>query len=418
MALDPNFPTRPYVYVLYSYDDVLGDSAPAPRWGTPGVTSDPCPTPPGPTTDGCVTERSHFAAPGGWERDDRIGTGARRGLVRPVPDALDRHGRVRADGALYASGGDGAERRRRRLRTEGSPVNPCGDPPGGVGAVLTPPTAEGGALRSQDLRTTGDPDERSTGRSSGSILRRGLHSPRTRWLRSSDANARRIIAYGLRNPFRFAFRPGTNEIWVGDVGWIRLGGDQHDRESRPTRGRELRLAVLRGSESPGRLRRGESQHLREPLRDTERRDEPVLRLQPRQQGRHRRVVPDGQLIDLGNGVRVRADERSYPACVPGRAVLRRLLAQLHLGDEEGRERRSRERALSRRSIADASSPVDLEFGPGGDLYYVDLNGGTIRRITYSRRRERPPAGTTYLCDLELDVDDERLGAGREGQEQR
>ena len=27
------------------------------------------------------------------------------------------------------------------------------------------------------------------------------------------------IAYGLRNPFRFAFRPGTNEIWLGDVGW-------------------------------------------------------------------------------------------------------------------------------------------------------------------------------------------------------
>ena len=25
----------------------------APRWGTPGVLSDPCPTPPGPTADGC-----------------------------------------------------------------------------------------------------------------------------------------------------------------------------------------------------------------------------------------------------------------------------------------------------------------------------------------------------------------------------
>ncbi len=40
---------------------------------------------------------------------------------------------------------------------EGNPLNPCGDPPGGVGATLTPPTAEGGWLRSQDLRTTGDP---------------------------------------------------------------------------------------------------------------------------------------------------------------------------------------------------------------------------------------------------------------------
>jgi hypothetical protein len=47
MALDPNFPATPYVYVLYTYDHVLGSTAPAPRWGTPGVYSDPCPTPPG-----------------------------------------------------------------------------------------------------------------------------------------------------------------------------------------------------------------------------------------------------------------------------------------------------------------------------------------------------------------------------------
>ena len=36
---------------------------------------------------------------------------------------------------------------------------------------------------------------------------------------TGDANARRIVAYGLRNPFRIATRPGTNEVWVGEVGW-------------------------------------------------------------------------------------------------------------------------------------------------------------------------------------------------------
>ena len=54
MALAPNFPANPYVYVLYTYDHELGSTAPAPRWGTPGVYSDPCPTPPGATGDGCV----------------------------------------------------------------------------------------------------------------------------------------------------------------------------------------------------------------------------------------------------------------------------------------------------------------------------------------------------------------------------
>jgi hypothetical protein len=34
----------------------------------------------------------------------------------------------------------------------------------------------------------------------------------------ADANARRIIAFGLKNSFRFTFRPGTNEVSLGDVG--------------------------------------------------------------------------------------------------------------------------------------------------------------------------------------------------------
>src|SRR5690606_31591079 len=36
---------------------------------------------------------------------------------------------------------------------------------------------------------------------------------------STDQVKRRVIAYGMRNQFRFAFRPGTRELWVGDVGW-------------------------------------------------------------------------------------------------------------------------------------------------------------------------------------------------------
>ena len=70
---------------------------------------------------------------------------------------------------------------------------------------------------------------------------------------SADPNARRIIAYGLRNPFRFTFRPGTHELWVGDVGWSTW--EEINRISDPTdaRRRELRLALLRGRRhaSPG-----------------------------------------------------------------------------------------------------------------------------------------------------------------------
>ena len=66
LALDPAFPAKPYVYVLYTYDHVLGSAAPAPRWGTAGASSDSCPTPPGPT-DGRL-RRQRAALPAAGER--------------------------------------------------------------------------------------------------------------------------------------------------------------------------------------------------------------------------------------------------------------------------------------------------------------------------------------------------------------
>jgi hypothetical protein len=35
----------------------------------------------------------------------------------------------------------------------------------------------------------------------------------------ADANRSKVFDYGLRNPFRFAFQPGSGEIFIGDVGW-------------------------------------------------------------------------------------------------------------------------------------------------------------------------------------------------------
>ena len=39
MALDPEFPATPYVYVLYTHDAAIGGTAP--RWGTPGSSPTP-----------------------------------------------------------------------------------------------------------------------------------------------------------------------------------------------------------------------------------------------------------------------------------------------------------------------------------------------------------------------------------------
>jgi glucose/arabinose dehydrogenase len=165
MTLDPNFPTQPYVYVLYAYDHILGSTATGPRWGTAGVIDDPCPTPPGPTTDGCTVSGrlSRLTAAG------NVMTGTEQVLIEDWCQQYPSHSigslEFGPDGALYASGGDGASfdfadygQAGGTLPNTTNPITPknvCGDPPVPVGGTQVASTGEGGALRSQDLRTRG-----------------------------------------------------------------------------------------------------------------------------------------------------------------------------------------------------------------------------------------------------------------------
>ena len=55
------------------------------------------------------------------------------------------------DGALYASAGEGASFTFTDYGQDGTPLNPLGDPPVGIGGLQTPPT-RGGRTRSQSLR--------------------------------------------------------------------------------------------------------------------------------------------------------------------------------------------------------------------------------------------------------------------------
>jgi glucose/arabinose dehydrogenase len=230
LALDPSFPTNPYIYVLYTYDAVPGGTAP--RW------NDACPTPPGPTTDGCVVQGrlARLTISGNTATNEQV---LIQGWCQQFPSHSIGDLRFGTDGTLYVSGGEGANFGNADYGQFGgslsgtpTPANPCGDPPGSVGTKLTAPTAEGGALRSQSpRRAAGEPASLD-----GAVLRvdpaTGAGLATNPQGSSSDANLRRIVAYGFRNPFRFTLRPGTNELWIGDVGWSDW--EEVNRDQNPT----------------------------------------------------------------------------------------------------------------------------------------------------------------------------------------
>jgi glucose/arabinose dehydrogenase/PKD repeat protein len=389
MALAPNFPVDPYVYVLYTYDHELGSSAPAPRWGTPGVYSDPCPTPPGATGDGCLVSArlSRLQASGNTM------TGTERVLVEDWCQQYPSHsiGTVEfgRDGALYASGGDGASFNFVDYGQDGSPLNPCGDPPGVPGSGLTPPTAEGGSLRSQDLRTAGDPVSLD-----GSVIRvdpaTGDGLPDNPLAASADPNAQRIIAFGLRNPFRFTARPGTDELWVGDVGWsaweeINVVADTDDGVVE-----NFGWPCYEGSARQSGYD-GANLHICENLYST-----PGAVTAPYQAYHHNnRVVPDetcptGSSSVAGLEFEFAAEQNSYPAEYDGALFFADYSRDCIWVMPKGTDGRPAPGQI-RTFVAPAANPVNLENGPQGDLFYVDFDGGTIRRIEYFSANQPPNA---------------------------
>ena len=380
MALDPNFPSNPYIYVLYSYDHELGSTSPPPRWGTPGTDSDPCPTPPGPNTDGCVISArlSRLMASGNTM------TGSEKVLIEDWCQQYPSHSigalQFGPDGELYVSAGDGASFTFTDYGQDGNPLNPCGDPPGGVGSALAPPTAEGGALRSQDLRTTEDPVTLD-----GAILRvdpsTGAAAPGNPLAANPDPNAQRIIAYGLRNPFRFAFRPGTSELWIGDVGWNTW--EEIDRVMNPTD------SVVENFGWPcyeGQARQAsyDSANLNicENLYNT-----PSADIEPYFSYNHANPVVPGESCKTGSSS---ISGLSFEFSPPGGSFPDPYQRALFFADYSRNCIWAMKKdangipapGLIETFDAGAAHPVDLEFGPGGALFYVDFDAGTIHRVAY------------------------------------
>ena len=379
LALDPGFTTgRPFVYVLYAYDHVLGDGAAPPRWG------DGCPTPPGATADGCVIS-------GRLSRLNASGT--EQVLIEDWCQQYPSHSlgslAFGADGALYVSSGDGASFNFADYGQDGSPLNPCGDPPGGVGAAMTPPTAEGGALRSQDVRSTGDP----TGLN-GAILRvnpdTGAALADNPNAGASDPNARRIIATGLRNPFRTIIRPGTNEVWAGDVGWNDW--EEIDRVTTPLSG--IRNFGWPCYEGNGRMASYDNLNLN--LCESLYSQGAGAHATPFFTYNHAAAVATGDGCPTG-GSSISGlafyDGGTFPSSYDGALFFadysRRCIWVMFKGANGLPDPNTRQAF-----VTGGPGPVDLQIGPGGDLFYADLAGGTIHRVHATAGNQAPTARAT------------------------
>ena len=391
MTLDPQFPVRPYLYVAYALDAPPGGTVPT--WGGTSL-SDPCPTPPGPTTDGCVvTGRvSKLTVSGGaMSQETPLITDWCQQFPSHSLDDLT----FGSDGALYVSAGDGANFVTADWGQSGSPLNPCGDPPGGIGAALSPPSAEGGALRAQDVRTAADP----TGLD-GSVLRvdpdTGQGLADNPLAASPDANARRIVGFGLRNPFRLAVRPGTDQVWIGEVGWGNWEEIDRVLDPNDSSADNFGWPCYEGGESGISSRTGAYEGAGLDLCKTLYNQGLGAVTAPYFSYSHAAPVLAGESCSTGSssisGLAFYTGA-AYPAKYDGAlffADYSRNCIWAMLPGAGGTPSPAKVEAFDE----GASAPVNLSEGPDGALYYPDFTAGKVWRIGYSAGNVPPLAVAT------------------------
>jgi glucose/arabinose dehydrogenase len=411
LALDPKFEQgRPYVYALYTYDHILGGNEPAPKWGQPNTTGDTCSDLNG--GDACLvsgrlvrlTAENGHAAPSAAAPAQTV-------LAEGWCQQFSSHSigdlQFGPEGDLYVSGGDGASFTSADYGQLGTIPNTCGDPPGGYGHALSPPTAEGGSLRAQNPKLL-----------NGKILRvdpdTGEGIPTNPWGLNADPNERRIVAEGFRNPFRFTFDPKGQEIYTDNVGSSEI--EEIDRFQAPP-------ASVYNSGWPcyeGPVRQFQFDTLGLDVCESLYENEPASTSEPFFYYSHGQSVVPGDECPLESGSALGGISFYSGGKLPSKYenalffsdAVRGCVWVMFPGGGGRPDPNTTELFMREGKIYPA---VDIEEGPEGDLYYADLFGneeygdGAIHRITYSpgaptaRLSANPPYGLSLPLHVSFDA---------------
>ena len=328
MALHPDFLEKPYIYVLHSKGDGPGGIGGGGKLVRFLISDDKMVGEPEVLIDNfCAQFESHSIG------DIEFGP----------------------DGALYLSSGDGASSKAvdyGQLKT---------------GYRCNDPENEGGALRSQDLQSLED-----VVGFNGSILRlddEGKAFPGNPLSFNDVPGDDSIIAYGLRNPWRFTIHPGNGSLYISDVGWDSYEEVNHIPDPSDAKVENFGWPCYEGKELQ------EAWHsIANPT--CEALYASGLVTDPWYQYR----LPGGQ---SASGIQIYTGSGNYPDRFDG---------ALFLSDYAGNWIRAFlpgkngiptpedfEPVLSDPSLV----PVELILGPDGYLYYLDIYSSKLIRVVYS-----------------------------------
>lgn len=348
LAVHPRFPTVPYVYVSYTYDppEVQAAEGTAGPDGSGTRVSRVSRFEADPALDHLVADpESEFVLVGRNSTFEHMGDPAMRSPDEPscgyqdgyVQDCMpaDEHshtsGRLQfgPDGALYVGSGDGADYVR---------------PTAYHKRTLSLDSLAGKVLRIDPVTGEGLPDNPF-------------------FDGDPSSNRSKVLSYGLRNPYSFTFHPDTWDLVMGDVGWatwemVKVGS-----------GKNFGWPCYEG---------GDGILLEQP---TFRNEEPYCQ-----------EVYDGQLGEITPPSFAYNREGSPGAITVGDIYTGELLSEqfhdallitdyllgwirlVHLGlDGE---------PSSVTEFAQVPFPVQVKMGPDQQIYYLNVWGGEVVRLTY------------------------------------